>query len=452
VKPGIFREYDVRGIVGEDFKVEEMELFARGYGTLLKARGGTKAVVGMDCRESSPAIKQRVLEGLTKSGLEVVDVGMCPTPVLYFAIRHLQAHGGLMITASHNPPEYNGFKVCVGPDTIFGDGLQELNRIIEGGRFSEGQGSISHYPIQDPYSSHILGDVRLKRTVRVAVDAGNGTAGVFAGPIFRSLGCSVVELYFEPDGRFPHHDPDPTVPENMRDLQRAVVEQGLELGIAFDGDGDRIGVVDEKGEIIPGDMLMVIFAREILKHRPGATFIGEVKCSQRMYDEIERLGGRGIMWKTGHSLIKAKMKEEKALLAGEMSGHLFFADRYFGYDDAIYAGCRLLEILSQGTKPLSSFLEGLPKAFATPEIRIPCPEEQKFSLVDRVRGMLSAKYPVIDIDGARVLFPDGWGLIRASNTSPVLVLRFEAKSEESLARIREEVEAALREAQQAQDM
>lgn len=446
MNPGIFREYDVRGVVGEDFQVEEMETFAMGYGTFLKTRGGRKAVVGMDCRESSPALKEKVLKGLLKTGIEVVDIGMCPTPVLYFAIRHLGAEGGLMITASHNPPQYNGFKVCIGPDTIFGNGLQELRRVIEAGHFSEGQGSLTQYSIQEAYCSHLLADIKLKRQIRVAVDAGNGTAGLFAGPIFKSLGCSVVELYFEPDGRFPNHEPDPTVTENMRDLQRVVLEQGLELGIAFDGDGDRIGVVDEKGEIIPGDMLMVIFAREILKERPGATFIGEVKCSQRMYDEIKRLGGKAIMWKTGHSLIKDKMKEEKAVLAGEMSGHLFFADRYFGYDDAIYAGCRLLEILSWGSRPLSSYLEGLPKAFVTPEIRIYCPEEHKFEIVDRVKGILSAKYPVIDIDGARALFPEGWGLIRASNTSPVLVLRFEARSEEALEEIRKEVEAAMKKA------
>jgi phosphomannomutase/phosphoglucomutase len=447
VNPGIFREYDVRGIVGKDFEPEEMELFGMGYGTYLATKGrGKRVVVGRDCRLSSQAIRDNLVKGLVKTGMDVLDVGVCPTPVLYFAIRHLGADGGLMITASHNPPEYNGFKVCVGPDTIFGQELQRLREVIESGVFRKAEGSVSTYDILEPYWAHISNDIRVQRPVRLAVDAGNGTAGLAAGPLLKRLGCEMVELFFEPDGRFPNHEPDPTVPENMEVLRTTVLGEGLELGIAFDGDGDRLGVVDERGDVIPGDMLMVIFAREILRWRPGATFIGEVKCSQRMYREIERLGGRAIMWKTGHSLIKNKMKEEGAALAGEMSGHLFFADRYFGYDDAIYAGCRLLEILSADTRPLSSYLEGLPPGWVTPEIRVPCPEDRKFQIVQRAKEILSRDHDIIDIDGVRVLFPDGWGLIRASNTSPVLVLRFEAETQERLSEIRGIVESALEQA------
>lgn len=451
MNPGIFREYDIRGVVGEDFDMEDMERFGRGYGTYLKARGGRSAAVGRDCRLSSPEIRDHVLRGLLESGLEVVDVGMCSTPALYFAIRHLRTAGGLMITASHNPPQYNGFKVCVGPDTVFGEELQELRELVERGQFATGRGSLTSIDILTPYCEKLAGDIRVKRPVRLAVDAGNGTGGLAAGPVLRALGCSARELFFEPDGRFPNHEPDPTVLENMSFLRKVVLDEGLELGIAFDGDADRLGVVDERGEILPGDMLMVIFAREILKERPAATFIGEVKCSQRMYEDIRLRGGRAIMWKAGHSLIKSKMKQEGAVMAGEMSGHLFFADRYFGYDDAIYAACRLLEIISSSNRPLSSYLEDLPAAVATPEIRIHCPEHIKFQVVERTRELLKEGHEIVDIDGVRVIFPDGWGLVRASNTSPVLVLRFEAESQRRLEEIRALVEGALEKAKRELD-
>ncbi|MEJ5377936.1 MAG: phosphomannomutase/phosphoglucomutase [bacterium] len=446
MNPGIFREYDVRGIVGEDFTLEEVELLGRAYGTFLRARGGKTVVVGRDCRLSSPQIREMLIRGILKSGLDVIDAGMCPTPVLYFAIRHLGLDGGVMITASHNPPQYNGFKVCVGTDTIFGAQLQELRCMVEEGSFLSGEGSLSSHDVLSAYCSHLAGNLRLERPVKLAVDCGNGTVGLTAGVVLKALGCAPIELYMEPDGRFPNHDPDPTVLENLSDLRQIVLEEHLELGIAFDGDGDRLGVVDQRGEVIPGDMLMVIFARDILKNTPGATFIGEVKCSQRMYDDIASRGGRAVMWKTGHSLIKSKMKQEKALLAGEMSGHLFFADRYFGYDDALYAACRLLEILSRDQRPLSSYLEDLPPAVATPEIRVPCSEDNKFQVVERVREILRKSHPVIDIDGVRVLFPGGWGLVRASNTSPVLVLRFEAKDDRQLMEIRAFVEQVLQDA------
>ncbi|MBW1720527.1 MAG: phosphomannomutase/phosphoglucomutase [Deltaproteobacteria bacterium] len=443
MKKEIFREYDIRGILEKDFNLEDVELIGRGYGTYLSEHGGTRAVVGRDCRLSSPKIRDALVKGLLDSGTRVIDIGVCPTPLLYFAIRHLEADGGLMITASHNPPEYNGFKVCLGPDTIFGEEIQEFRRLLERGTLREGKGSVETYDIITPYQDYLARNITLERPVKVALDAGNGTGGVVAGPILRRLGCDPVELFFEMDGRFPNHQPDPTVPKNMETLIRTVLDQGLEAGIGFDGDADRIGVVDDKGRIIWGDMLVVLFSREILKEIPGATFIGEVKCSQNMYNDIRSHGGRAIMWKTGHSLIKKKLREEKAVLAGEMSGHLFFADRYFGYDDAIYAACRLLELLSRNREPLSRCLADLPEVYNTPEIRVECPEDKKFKLVEKVKEELAKDHEIIDVDGVRVLFPDGWGLLRASNTGPILVLRFEAQSEERLQEIRSLVEGTL---------
>jgi phosphomannomutase/phosphoglucomutase len=443
MKDTIFREYDIRGVVGEDFSLADAEIIGRGYAAYLYQQGGRTVVVGCDCRLSSPSIKEALLKGLLEAGIHVIDVGVCPTPLLYFAVRHLKAEGGLMITASHNPPEYNGFKVCVGVDTIFGKEIQNFRRLLKAGKSMNGQGTLENYDILSPYCDYVVNSIVIKRPVRMAVDAGNGTGGFVAGPILKRLGCDVRELFFEMDGRFPNHEPDPTVLKNMIPLKETVVREGLELGIAFDGDGDRMGVVDEKGNIIYGDMLMVIFAREILKEIPGATFIGEVKCSQRMYDDIRAHGGRPIMGKTGHSLIKQKLKEEKAALAGEMSGHFFFAHRYFGYDDAIYATCRLLEIVAQRQEPVSQCLADLPQTYSTPEIRIPCPDEHKFELVEMVKEELSRDHEIVDVDGVRVIFPDGWGLLRASNTTPVLVLRFEAESEARLKEFRSLVEDTL---------
>ena len=443
MKKEIFREYDIRGIVGQDFDLAEIELFGQGYGTYLKQKGGSRAVVARDCRLTSDSIRDELIKGMVKSGLEVVDVGVCPAPVFYFALRHLNMHGGLMITASHNPPEYNGFKVCVGPDTIFGNDIQDFRRVIEKEQFESGDGTVKEFDMITPYSDHLTQNIKLARPVKLAIDSGNGTGGVVAGPILQRLDSPAVELFTEMDGNFPNHQPDPTVPENMVTLGKTVVEQGLELGIGFDGDADRIGMVDEKGQIIYGDMLMIIFAREILKTEKNGTFIAEVKCSKNLYDDIKAKGGRPIMWRTGHSLIKKKMKEEKALMAGEMSGHMFFAHRYFGFDDAIYAACRLLEIVSRSDVPVSEFLADLPKMFNTPEIRVECPEDIKFELVEKVKKELERDYDIIDVDGVRVCFPDGWGLLRASNTGPLLVLRFEAESESRLTDIRNLVEGTL---------
>jgi phosphomannomutase/phosphoglucomutase len=446
MNPAIFREYDIRGIVGQDFNLEEVEEIGRGYATFLGRHGGKTCVVGRDGRLSSPAIREALIQGLRKSGANVIDVGLCPTPVLYFALRHLHADGGVMITASHNPPEYNGFKVCLGYDTIFGDQIQNLKTVITAAQYAIGNGSLGEQDMMSAYADVLVHNIRLERPVSLAVDAGNGTGGLTAGPILKRLQCNPVELFMEPDGTFPHHEPDPTVPRNLASLAQTVVAQGLELGIAFDGDADRLGVVDEGGRILYGDLLLILFARDILKNHPGGKFIGEVKCSQVMYDDIRARGGIPIMWKTGHSLIKQKLKEEQALLAGEMSGHFFFRHRYFGFDDALYAACRLLEILSRDRRPLSDYLADLPRTYNTPEIRVECPEERKFHLVAKVKQRLPDQYQVIDIDGVRVVFPDGWGLVRASNTSPVIVLRFEAETESRLQEIRGLVESAIAQA------
>jgi phosphomannomutase/phosphoglucomutase len=354
--------------------------------------------------------------------------------------------GGVMITASHNPPEYNGFKVCLGFDTIFGERIQNLKSIIKLGKYSSGSGSLKEQEIISAYCDFLTNNIRLDRPVSLAVDAGNGTGGLAAGPVLKQLNCHSKELFFEPDGTFPNHEPDPTIPHNLATLAQTVVENGLELGIAFDGDCDRLGVVDEGGRILYGDLLMIIFARDILKTNPGGKFIGEVKCSHLMYDDIRARGGVPIMWKTGHSLIKQKLKEEQALLAGEMSGHFFFRHRYFGFDDAVYAACRLLEILSKDRRPLSAYLSDLPHTCNTPEIRVDCPENLKFPLVAKVKQILTQEHQVIDIDGVRLVFPDGWGLVRASNTSPVIVLRFEAETDSRLREIRDLVESAIEQA------
>ncbi|RMF89618.1 MAG: phosphomannomutase/phosphoglucomutase, partial [Nitrospinota bacterium] len=366
-------------------------------------------------------------------------------PLLYFSLFHLPVDGGIMITGSHNPPEYNGFKVTRGQETLTGEDLQEIQRLIEQGAFVHGEGELSQADVITPYLRLVQEKIHLGRRLHVVIDCGNGTAGVLAPTLIRELGCQVTELYCEPDGHFPHHHPDPTVPENLRDLIQTVREQEADVGLAYDGDADRLGAVDDRGNIVWGDQLMVLFARDILSRHPGASIIFDVKCSQNLVQEIVARGGKPIMWKTGHSLIKKKLRETQAALAGEMSGHLFFADDYFGYDDAIYASCRLLQFLSHTDQPLSALLESLPRTYSTPEIRADCPEEQKFEVVKALQEYFSSRYEVIDIDGVRINFGYGWGLIRASNTQPVIVLRFEADTPEHLREIRQRIENKLRE-------
>ncbi len=386
-----------------------------------------------------------LIKGLLDSGCDVIDIGVCPTPVLYFSISHFKQQGGAMVTASHNPPEYNGFKLCSGLDSIHGDGIQEVHNIIVKKAFTEGEGTLSKADALTPYYEYLEKNIRISKKLRIGVDAGNGTSGPIAVPVLKNAGCEVLDLYCDMDGTFPNHEADPTVVENMQDLISLVKSEKLDLGVGYDGDGDRIGIIDEKGNIVYGDQLMIIFAREILSRKPGATFISEVKCSKTMYDDIEKHGGNAIMWKTGHSLIKKKMKETKAELAGEMSGHMFFADRYLGFDDAIYATLRLLEIIADTGKTVSELLSDIPKTHNTPEIRVECPDDVKFRVVEKVTDYFRRNYNVIDIDGVRVLFDDGWGLVRASNTQPALVLRFEAMNTERLKEIRMLVESKLEE-------
>jgi len=443
MNPEIYREYDMRGIIGEDILENDFVTIGKGFGTYFNQLGEKNIVLARDCRLSSPMISDGVATGLISSGCNVIDVGVCPTPTLYFALRHLKADGGIMVTASHNPSDYNGFKICSGYDTIYGEEIQKIRRLIEKGEFAQGNGQRSTYEIIESYIDRVLKGININPGIRLGFDAGNGTGGPAGLKILKSLGCDVHDLYCDMDGTFPNHEPDPTVLDNMKDLIQEVKENNLSLGIGIDGDGDRIGVVNGSGKIIFGDMLLVIFAREILSKNPGATVISEVKCSDRMYTDIERHGGNAVMWKTGHSLIKNKMKETGALLAGEMSGHMFFADRYFGYDDAIYASCRLLEILSNTGKSIEQLLSDIPAAFTTPEIRAECSDATKFNLVDRLKAEFKKHYKTIDVDGVRVVFDDGWGLVRASNTQPALVLRFEAQSEERLSEIRGIIEKAI---------
>jgi phosphomannomutase/phosphoglucomutase len=460
----IFREYDIRGIADRDLVDPVIELLGRAFADYLRPSGVSTVTIGYDARLSSPRLRDALGRGLTESGLTVIDLGLCPTPALYFSLHHLKPGAGIMITGSHNPSEFNGFKLCVGTETIYGEEIQKVGRIMaslagskEGG--SGRKAAIISHPVIPDYTGHLKGLFRefLNVPLNVVLDSGNGTAGLIAPEVIRSMGCEVTDLYSEPDGRFPNHHPDPTIPKNLETLIRTVKSSGADLGIAFDGDSDRIGVIDEKGTVLWGDQLMVLFSRDILQSKPGATFVSEVKCSQTMYDDIRSHGGNAIMWKTGHSLIKAKMKETGASLAGEMSGHIFFADRYFGYDDAIYAACRVVELLKKTRtqkmtrEPLSSLIADLPKTFNTPEIRFDCPDALKFKVVDRVRELYAHPEKialpvreVITVDGIRAVFQNGWGLIRSSNTQPVLVMRFEAVDQASLQSIRSLMEDQVR--------
>ncbi|MBI2392180.1 MAG: phosphomannomutase/phosphoglucomutase [Deltaproteobacteria bacterium] len=449
VPPQIFREYDIRGVADQHLSSDLFRALGRAFSTLFPRAGEAgarrvKVAVGRDCRLSSPRLHEALIDGLTAGGLDVVDIGVGPTPQLYFAVHHLEVDGGLMITGSHNPAPENGIKMLRRTGSIYGEEIQALRRRIEADDVpvAKVRGDLGHYDVVPAYVEHVAKDVRVDdKSFPVVVDAGNGAGGPLAMATLKALGLTPVPLYCEMDGRFPNHHPDPTQPENVAELIATVKKSGARVGLAFDGDADRLGAIDADGSIVWGDRLLTLFARDILRDRPGGAILGEVKCSQTLYDDIARHGGRPILWKTGHSLIKAKMKEEKALLAGEMSGHLFFADRYFGFDDAIYAACRLIEILAREGKSIGELLADLPPTFVTPEIRVDCPDATKFALVDRVkkhfqeRARVGAEVAgmkvreVIDVDGARVIFDHGWGLVRASNTQPVLVVRFEADTE-----------------------
>lgn len=451
----VFREYDVRGLAGKDITAEFAELLARAYtvyfwksgAKLLNGRTKPLVSVGRDCRLSSDEYAEAVIKGLTGMGFDVVDLGVCPTPLTYFSVFHLELDGGIMITGSHNPAEYNGFKICLGKGTLHGSQIQELKKImLEGAPTSQSKGALTSYNIIDAYIDFQVKAFPKLKNKKIVLDAGNGTASTVAPKLFEKLGATVIPLYCELDGRFPNHHPDPTVPENLATLVATVKKEKADFGVGFDGDSDRIGVVDEKGTILYGDELMIIYSRDVLAHNPGATIISEVKSSHRLYQDIAKNGGKPIMWKTGHSLIKSKMKESKALLAGEMSGHIFFADRYFGYDDAIYGAIRFYEIVQNTSRPASSLIADLPKTFNTPEIRVDCPDEYKFQIVEAAKKSLSKNNEINDIDGVRIETKKGWCLIRASNTQPVLVLRFESESQSHLKEMQEMVNTALEQA------
>jgi phosphomannomutase/phosphoglucomutase len=451
MNPLIFREYDVRGVADRDLTDALATDLGRSFGTFLNRRGQKRIVLGRDCRLSSPRLHIALKAGLLETGLSIVDIGVVPTPLMYFSVFHLDTDGGVQITGSHNPPGDNGFKLMSGKQTLAGDEVRELRTLIEQRDFDLRPGAeIEAWDPLPAYTGYMRGNIRLARTdLRFAIDAGNGAGGPSALAAMHAVGLSPIAMYCEMDGAFPNHHPDPSLPENLEELVARVTADGLAFGIAYDGDADRIGVVDNRGTIVFGDRLMILLSRHILKRHPGAAILGEVKCSQTLYDDIAKHGGRPIIWKTGHSLIKRKMKEEHALLAGEMSGHVFFADRYFGFDDAIYASLRLIEIMAEADQPLDRLLADVPETHSTPELRVDCPDEVKFEIVKRVLNHYRASHEVLDVDGARVKFAGGWGLARASNTQPALVLRFEADTAARLAEIRSEVEAVVARAQAA---
>ena len=447
IASGIFRQYDIRGIVDRDLTVEVALALGGAYAALLRERGvHGSVVVGRDNRPSGTKLRDALVDGLTKAGVDVVDIGVVPTPLLYWSLHHLGVVGGIQITGSHNPPEYNGFKLCLGTDSVHGHDIQHLLELIRRNAPPVGQGSVRREAVIDRYVADVVARTGpISRPMKIVYDCGNGAGALVAPQLMRALGVPAVGLFCESDGTFPNHHPDPTVPENLNDLIAAVRHEGAELGLAFDGDADRIGLVDGDGRIIWGDHILILYARDVLTRTGGGQpIIFDVKCSQALSDEIEKAGGRAVMWKTGHSLIKEKMKELRAPLAGEMSGHMFFTEGFYGHDDALYGAARLLRIVADSRKTVRELLADVPHFVSTPEIRVDCSDEQKFDLVRRAVEYFRARHDVIDVDGVRVLFGDGWGLIRASNTQPILVTRFEARSDERLHAIRAELEGWLR--------
>ena len=447
VAPGIFREYDIRGVVGKDLTEEAARAVGVAYAAYLADHGGQgPLVVGRDNRPSGGALRDALVEGLTASGVDVIDIGIVPTPLMYWSLNKLPVAGGIQITGSHNPPEFNGFKICRGRASVYGAEIQKLYQLTQAPPRSTGTGSVREERVVDGYIEDIVTRIgALSRSVRAVYDCGNGAGAIVAPRLFKALGVKARGLFCESDGTFPNHHPDPTVPANLEALIQAVRQDGAELGIAFDGDADRIGVVDDQGAIIWGDRLLILYARDVLERTGrGQSVIFDVKCSQALPDAIRAAGGEPVMWKTGHSLIKEKMKELHAPLAGEMSGHMFFSEGFYGHDDALYAAARIIRIAADAGKSVRELLADVPKYFATPEIRVDCPDELKFAIVARAVEHFRQGHDVIDVDGVRVLFGDGWGLIRASNTQPVIVTRFEARSEERLAEIRGEMDGWLR--------
>jgi phosphomannomutase/phosphoglucomutase len=445
IKPQVFRQYDIRGIVNEELNEESYYLIGKGFGTYLRAKDLNSIVIGGDARHSTRSFMDAFIRGALETGCDVYDIGIVATPVLYFAIWRLGKDGGAMVTASHNPSQYNGCKLNLGLGSVYAEELQAVLKIIQSDKFASGKGDLHHYYTMDSeYIDYIVDSVKLERPVKVIVDGGNGMGGPYLPQILRRLGCEVIEMYCDPDGDFPNHHPDPTVEKNMVDLSRAVVAAEYELGIGLDGDSDRIGVVDEKGKMLFGDQILNILARDYLTANPGKKVIADVKCSKNLFDDIKKYGGIPIMYKTGHANIKMYMKEAGVDFAGEMSGHVFLGDRYLGFDDAIYVSCRFIEIASKTSAAVSTYLADQPKMFNTPEMHTKCADDMKFQLVEKVCNEFKAEgYDVNDIDGARITFPDGWGLIRASNTTPVLVTRYEALTEARMLEIQALVEGKI---------
>jgi phosphomannomutase/phosphoglucomutase len=446
IAPGIFRQNDIRGVVDQDLTTEAARAIGRAYAALMRQRGVSgKIAVGRDNRPSGGKLRDALVAGLTESGVAVTDIGVVPTPLLYWSLFNLDVVGGIQITGSHNPAEYNGFKLSLGRESLHGHDIQELFALIDS-EPGAGAAGVRAVDVIDRYVKDVVERTGpISRPIKLVYDCGNGAAALVAPQLLRALGLDAVGLFTESDGSFPNHHPDPTVPENLEDLIAAVRREGAELGIAFDGDADRIGMVDGTGRIVWGDHLLILYARDVFARTgPGQPVIFDVKCSQALPDAITKAGGTPVMWKTGHSLIKDKMKELRAPLAGEMSGHMFFADGYYGYDDALYGAARLLRIVADAGRPVHELLADVPEFVSTPEIRVDCADDLKFELVARAVAHFKSLYDVNDVDGVRVLYGDGWGLIRASNTQPILVTRFEARSEERLAAIRGEMEGWLR--------
>jgi len=447
IAAGIFRQYDIRGVVDADLTVDAAHAIGGAYAALMGERGVTGEVaVGRDNRPSGDKLRDALVDGLTDAGVRVVDIGVVPTPVLYWSLHHLPVIGGIQITGSHNPPEYNGFKLCFGTESMYGHDLQHLLALIRANAAPKGQGAVRHEDLIERYVADIVKRTGpLARPMKIVYDCGNGVGALVAPQLMRALGVDAVGLFTESDGTFPNHHPDPTVPENLQDLIAAVKREGAELGVAFDGDADRIGLVDDQGRIIWGDHILILYARDVLERTgKGQPIIFDVKCSQALTDEIARAGGTPVMWKTGHSLIKDKMKEQHAPLGGEMSGHMFFSEGFYGHDDALYGAARLLRIVAGSGHTVRELLADVPAFVNTPEIRVECGDDRKFELVERAVAHFRSTHDVLDVDGVRVLFGDGWGLIRASNTQPILVTRYEARSAERLAVIRNEMESWIR--------
>ncbi len=444
ISASIFKAYDIRGIIGKTLDAEVARQIGRAFGSAVRSRGASAAVIGRDGRLSGPDLSSALAQGLQSAGVDVIDVGMVATPMLYYATQVLGARSGIMVTGSHNPPDYNGFKMVLEGDAIYGDTIQDLYRAITAQQFASGQGSLRQHDIRQAYLDRIVGDASMARPMKIAIDCGNGVAGAFAGDLYRAMGCEVIELFCDVDGTFPNHHPDPAHPENLQDLIRCLQQTDAELGLAFDGDGDRLGVVTRDGQIIYPDRQLMLFAADVLKRHPGQKILYDVKCTRHLAQWVRQHGGEPLMWKTGHSLVKAKMRETGAPLGGEMSGHVFFKDRWYGFDDGLYAGARLLELMSRERDP-SAVLNALPQSTSTPELQLQLAEGENFKLIDKLQR--EATFPgsqqVITIDGLRVEYADGFGLARSSNTTPVVVMRFEAESQQALARIQQEFKRVL---------